>query len=197
MNPEESQFDVFFSYHSRDHALVEKVARALAARGLRVFLDRWYLTPGQPWPAALERTLASCRAVAVFLGTEGLGSWQQREICLALNRQAQEVGFPVIPVLLTRSNPPLGFLGLNTWVDLSEDPASGAGLDALTAAVHYQPSGPLVQQYSAGVKAEVCPYRGLQMFREEDAAFFSGREAFTEKLVATVERMSLVAVVGA
>lgn len=197
MSSEASQFDVFFSYHTRDHATVEKVARSVAARGLRVFLDRWYLIPGQPWPAALERTLASCRAVAVFLGAEGLGSWQQREIDLALDRQAREVGFPVIPVLLTWTNPPLGFLKLNTWVDLSENPAGSAGLDALVAAVRGQPSGPQAQQYSAAAKAEVCPYRGLQMFREEDAAFFCGREAFTDKLVATVERMSVVAVVGA
>jgi hypothetical protein len=37
----------------------------------------------------------------------------------------------------------------------------------------------------------------LRPFREEDAPFFCGREAFTEKLVEAVERTSLVAVVGA
>ena len=41
------------------------------------------------------------------------------------------------------------------------------------------------------------PTAGLRPFREEDAAFFCGREAFTEKLVEAVERTSLVAVVGA
>ena len=34
--------------------------------------------------------------------------------------------------------------------------------------------------------AEVCPYCGLEVFREEDAPFFFGREAFTEKLRAAV-----------
>ena len=52
-------------------------------------------------------------------------------------------------------------------------------------------------QRIAAVRAEVCPYRGLRPFREEDAAFFCGREAFTEKLAEAVGRTSLVAVVGA
>jgi tetratricopeptide (TPR) repeat protein len=45
--------------------------------------------------------------------------------------------------------------------------------------------------------ALVCPYRGLNYFREEDAAFFFGREAATTQLVEAVGRHSLVAVVGA
>ena len=82
-------FDVFFSYSTRDHAPVERVARELTGYGIRVFLDRWYLTPGQPWPQALEQTLAGCGAVAVFIGAEGLGPWQQRERDLALDRQGR------------------------------------------------------------------------------------------------------------
>ncbi len=42
-----------------------------------------------------------------------------------------------------------------------------------------------------------CPYRGLLAFREQDASFFFGREAFTERLVETVRGGALpVAVVG-
>ena len=92
MGGDGTSFDVFFSYHWRDHVLVEPVARTLSGRGLRVFLDRWYLVPGQPWPQALERTLASCNSVAVFLGADGLGPWQQRERDLALDRQGREPG---------------------------------------------------------------------------------------------------------
>lgn len=150
-----------FSYHWRDHAVVEAVARALTERGLRVFLDRWYLAPGQPWPQALERALASCGSVAVFFGVDGLGPWQQRERDLALERQAREPAFPVIPVLLTTHDPALGFLTLHTWVDLSAGVGDGAALDALCAAVRGRPSGPLALQRAAAVRAEVCPYRGL------------------------------------
>ena len=94
-------FDVFLSYHWRDHAQVEALARRLREQGLRVFLDRWYLTPGQSWLKALEATLAHCRAVAVCIGQGEMGPWQQREKDLALERQvsAERRGqpFPVIP----------------------------------------------------------------------------------------------------
>ncbi|MBD1905566.1 pentapeptide repeat-containing protein [Trichocoleus sp. FACHB-832] len=43
---------------------------------------------------------------------------------------------------------------------------------------------------------DVCPYRGLFAFREEDAPFFKGREAFTEILVEAVQKQPLVAVIG-
>ena len=193
----QGSYDVFFSYHTVDHAMVTQVAEHLHDRGIRVFLDRWYLVAGQPWPQALEQTLASCGAVAVFLGAEGLGPWQQRERDLALDRQGQEPGFPVIPVLLSAADPALGFLKLNTWVDLSAGVANEAALDILAAAIRRQAPGPLALQRIAAVLAEVCPYRGLRPFREEDEPFFFGREAFTETLATTLARQPFVAVVGA
>src|SRR6516164_1692174 len=126
-------FDVFFSYSTVDHGAVTRVARALHERGIRVFLDRWYLAAGQPWPQVLEQTLESCSSVAIFVGAHGLGPWQQRERDLALDRQGREPGFPVIPVLLSHTDPALGFLRLNTWVDLSEG-GEGA-IEILAAAI--------------------------------------------------------------
>ncbi|MBN3939850.1 trypsin-like peptidase domain-containing protein [Nostoc sp. NMS9] len=41
-----------------------------------------------------------------------------------------------------------------------------------------------------------CPYRGLFPFREADTRFFFGRDIFTQKLVDTVQKQSLVAVIG-
>ncbi|MUG92918.1 CHAT domain-containing protein [Scytonema sp. UIC 10036] len=43
---------------------------------------------------------------------------------------------------------------------------------------------------------QISPYRGLFAFREEDAQFFFGREAFTKMLVDAVERQPMVAVIG-
>jgi len=69
-------FDVFLSYNWRDADVVHGVANYLRQQGLKPFLDRWYLTPGLPWVPELERALAGCRAVAVFIGPHGLGPWQ-------------------------------------------------------------------------------------------------------------------------
>ena len=43
---------------------------------------------------------------------------------------------------------------------------------------------------------DICPYLGLHRFDEEHAAFFCGRSAFSERLLAKVLEKDLVAVVG-
>jgi len=152
---------------------------------------------GQSWPEALERQLGDCRAVAVCIGAAGIGPWQQREYHKALDRQAHEPGLPVIPVLLPGTHDPaLGFLGLNTWVDLRQGVEDGVSIDILARAVRGLPPDDRAARAS-DPRATICPYRGLLPFREEDAAFFIGREVFTNALIEKVRTSSLVAVVGA
>jgi tetratricopeptide (TPR) repeat protein len=195
-----AQFDVFLSYHWRDHAPVEALAQRLRGAGLKVFLDRWYLTPGTNWLKALETTLADCQAVAVCIGAE-MGPWQLREQYSALERQAaaERNGemFPVIPVLLPGSEPPLGFLRQNTWIDLRQQADDPVRFATLEKAIRGEPPGPDLRPAVEQALAQVCPYRGLLYFREEDAAFFLGREAATQQLVEAVEQHRLIALVGA
>lgn len=193
--------DIFLSYHWRDHAQVEALARRLREQKLTVFLDRWYLTPGQSWPKALESAIAQCKAVAVCIGQGEMGPWQQREKDLALERQvaAERRGqsFPVIPVLLPGAEPPLGFLSQLTWVDFRARVDDSVLLSTLVRAVHGEPPGPDAQDRIRETLATICPYRGLFYFREEDAPFFFGREAAITQLVSAVQDRSLIAVVGA
>jgi hypothetical protein len=42
-------FDVFLSHNSKDKPTVRQLARALQARGLKVWLDEEQLVPGRPW----------------------------------------------------------------------------------------------------------------------------------------------------
>lgn len=193
---QDGAYDVFLSYSWQDHAAVEPIAQALRQRGLVPFLDRWYLAPGQPWIPTLQGVLARSKAVAVLIGPRGLGSWQQREAQLALDRQAHEQGFPVLPILLPGGDPALGFLALNTWIDLRQG-TKDEDLAVLELAIRGEPPGPEMTDRISATRAAICPYRGLRPFREEDAAFFRGREAFTESLLETVNRQSFVAVVGA
>jgi hypothetical protein len=64
--------------------------------------------------------------------------------------------------------------------DLLDAMVTGETLDAFERAV-------TVSERSAAQATEraatICPYRGLQIFREEDAAFFVGREAFCLRLL--------------
>lgn len=185
-------FDVFLSYDSRDRPAVEAIAGALRERGLDVFLDRWFLTPGRPWQEELENALNDCHAVAVILGPHGMGPWQKREYWVALDRQARNDRFLVVPILIPDADPPLGFLSVNTWIDLRAG-ADGGEIDRLADALYgrTQAAAPAV------ATGAVCPFRGLRPFREEDAEFFFGREDFTNALAQSVDRQSLIAVIGA
>jgi formylglycine-generating enzyme required for sulfatase activity len=191
------EFDVFLSYHWRDQREVDALARKLREQGLGVFFDRWYLTPGQPWPKELERVLATCGAVAVCVGPGEMGPWQQREKYFALDRQGKKPGFPVIPVLLTGADPALGFLGQNTWVDFRAGLDQSMMLAILVAAIRGEALRPELRERLKETLATLSPYKGLAYFREEDAAFFFGRDKAIGTLWNAVQRQSFVAVVGA
>jgi len=190
-------YDVFLSYPTRLHREVAELAGKLAGAGLKVFLDRWNLVPGQPWPKALERALSQCGAVAVCLGPGELGPWQQRERDFALDRQAREPEFPVIPVLFPDAEPALGFLGQITWVDFRGGLDQALPLAILCRAIRREPPGPELAERIRETLAAINPYKGLAYFREEDAAFFFGRELAVAALLGKLRQGNLVAVVGA
>ena len=186
-------YDVFLSYNTRDHVATETVARWLRENGVSCFLDRWELIPGRPWQPALEQALAQCNSVAILIGPGDLGRWQQREQSVALDRQAS-AGVPVIPVLLPGADPPLGFLSLNTWIDLRGGPDDERGLKLLDAAIRGTVATEVDEET---VRNEVCPFRGLLPYREEDAPFFFGRDGYTRQLVELIQQHSFVMVLGA
>jgi hypothetical protein len=148
--------DVFISYNSQDHVVVGEIAKRLHERGLTAFLDRWYLPKGQPWRSLLGENIASSGAVAVFVGQQGMGPWQHREIDVALDRQARQVGFPVIPVLLPGSEPPLGFLRQNTWIDQRNQPLEQVVFQ-LEKAIRGESPGPDSAVQFAAAKNSVPP----------------------------------------
>src|SRR3954452_23950803 len=170
--PPMDPYDVFLSYNSRDYQAVERVGGWLKGRGLTCFMDRWYLVPGTSWQSALEQALKQSKAVVVFLGPGEVGRWQQRELHLALDRQAVS-GLPVVPVLLPGADPPLGFLSLNTWVDLRARLDEERQLNRLVAAACGLAPAEFEPENRATLPA-VCPFRGLLPYSEEDAPFFFG-----------------------
>jgi len=112
-------YDVFLSHNSANKAAVELIALRLRDEaGLRPFLDKWALVPGEKWIPDLEQAIEGSGAVAVFFGSEGVGRWHDEEKQLALLCEKR-----VIPVLLpgARRNDVVGFLRLRTWVDLDQE----------------------------------------------------------------------------
>ena len=125
-----------------------------------------------------------------------MGSWQQRELDVALGLQGRSANLPVIPVLVPGCEPPLGFLRQLTWMDLRTRTLD-LGVAILAKAAHGEAPGPHLQKRLDSVRACICPYRGLLHFREEDVPFLFGRQAAIDKLADAVQGESFVAIVGA
>jgi hypothetical protein len=68
-------YHVFLSHNGQDKPAVEELAHRLREAGLRPWLDKWNLIPGDAWQPALEQALADSATCAVFVGTSGLGPW--------------------------------------------------------------------------------------------------------------------------
>lgn len=149
-------------------------------------------SPGQDWLPRLEAALRDCRAVTVLCGPSGFGAWQAREVQLAFDRRSREPEFPIVPVLLRGSDPPLGFLALETWIDLREPSREAPALRDLAQALRNERPAAGARATHAGL----CPFRGLLAFREEDAALFAGRERESDALQAKVNAEPFVLVFG-
>lgn len=125
-------FDVFLSHNSKDKPAVRQLAQSLRERGLQVWLDEWELPPGRPWQEEIEGIINSTRSVAVLVGSDGLGPWEEPEMRACLGQYVKRT-VPVIPVLLpgVSKQPELPlFLANFTWVDLRGG-LTNKGLDHL------------------------------------------------------------------
>ncbi len=125
--PESETFDCFLSHNSRDKEAVRALAKGLRAQGISVWLDEDMLRPGALWQRLLESGIRASRSVAVLVGADGLGPWEDVEMQAALSLAVKD-GRPVIPVLLADapSEPELPlFLSGRIWVDLRPQADSG------------------------------------------------------------------------
>ena len=112
-------FDVFLCHNGIDKPAVKKIGEQLKEQSLLPWLDVWELRPGLPWQRALEEQIEHIKTVAVFVGKDGMGPWQQMEL-EAFLREFVRRKCPVIPVLLdyAPNEPQLPiFLRGMTWVD--------------------------------------------------------------------------------
>lgn len=119
MSEQNFEFDVFISHNSHDKPTVRGLLAQLEAYELIVWYDEDELPPGVAWQPLLERGIKLSRSVAVLVGNDGLGPWENEEMQAALQFAVRD-GRAVIPVLLpdAPAEPSLPlFLSNRTWVD--------------------------------------------------------------------------------
>lgn len=140
-------YDVFLSHHTNDKPQVEWLAARLEDEaGLKPFLDKWHLVPGQAWQEDLETALSQSASCAVFLGPNGLGAWENEEMRLALDDRVRNKNFRVIPVLLPGAAAKDAatlprFLRRLTWVDFHAGLNDPEAFQRLVAGIRGQAPG--------------------------------------------------------
>jgi hypothetical protein len=118
----EGKFDVFLSYHSKDKAVVRKIADRLIKQGILPWLDERELAPGDTVVDVLEREVRSIPCGAFFIGKDGIGKWQVMEMRAYVERWASKDA-RMIPVILPRveGTPDVPtFLRQVVWADLRD-----------------------------------------------------------------------------
>ena len=175
--------DAFLSHNHDDREAVVVLAKRLMADGIKVWLDIWELTPGDPFAPELGRALNECETCVVMIGASGISNWQQKEVFRAIDQQSQD-GRRVIPVILPgarleKDHAP-GFLLDNTWVDFRTSLDDNAAYHALRCGILGQKPG---EGPDSAVYQGQCPYRGLVHFDIDDARLFFGRENRTQWLL--------------
>lgn len=73
-------FDCFLSHNSRDKPAVCALPQTLRAHECSVWLDEEQLRPGVPWQSELENAIKASRSIAVLVGADGLGPWEDDEL---------------------------------------------------------------------------------------------------------------------
>lgn len=114
-------FDVFISYNSSDSMWASRLKSRLELRGLKVWLDRDQIRPGDLFVTAIEEGLDNSRTIVLLCSKEALQSkWVLNEYNRAIVRMNErESHRRVIPVLLDKTPLP-GFLTTLQWVDFTD-----------------------------------------------------------------------------
>ncbi len=126
------KFDVFLSHNSIDKPWVSRLKDALQARGLRVWLDRDEIRPGDLFVGALETGLEESKAVALIISPESVASaWVKEEYSRAMSlANDKKQPLQLIPVILREAKLP-GFLASRSWIDFSDESAFDNNLEQL------------------------------------------------------------------
>ncbi len=163
-------YDVFISHSHADADWVSQLAHRLEEKnGFQIWLDRWVLIPGQSWQRAMAQGIKNAKACVVCLNGSTPTGWFQQEIERALEIQAANNHYSVIPVLLPSAPNvfDLEFLSLRTWADFREGKDQNYAFHVLTQGIKGVPIGKWPIEDT--IATDLTPYenrlRELQRFR--------------------------------
>jgi hypothetical protein len=116
--------DIFLSYANEDRETAAQLARLLESVGWRVWWDR-RIPAGRTWRTVLETALQDMRCMIVLWSQQSVNSpWVAEEA-----EEARKLGKMLVPVLIDRVEPPMGFRAIQAadlvnWDGTIDDPAA-------------------------------------------------------------------------
>lgn len=116
------KYDVFLSYKSCDQEWVVKLKNALVKAGIKVWLDKDEIRPGDLFAEAIEEGLKSSETIAIIVSPEAMNlGWVKAEYYRAVSLAIKEnPPQRIIPLLLCDAELP-GFLKDRQWVDFRDE----------------------------------------------------------------------------
>lgn len=177
---------ILVASEGRDAAL--PLSKAFEAQGMKVNV----LSPGQD-AAAMSAALQEAPICLTALTPKHQPPWSNSETCEALAQRVRTGQVRLIPFLLAGSSRPREesalpfYLRRQAWLSWSDGDAIKHIAD------HFLTRQSTLTSHSI---EGTCPFRGLEAFREEDARFFFGREAITQRLEDHLGRHKFLAVLG-
>jgi len=186
---ENDTFDVFVSFVEPDREWAEGfLLAALRTSGIRsCTVDDFPI--GMPLLEAASRAIESSDRVLLVLSPAYVSDRAQQFIALlGQHFGAEQMTWPVIPILLRPAELPLRLRVLNPVQATSRD-EWGPVVERLCQDLGH----PLIKE----AVAPACPYRGMRPYEEDDKAAFHGREAEIEEALAHLRLNPWLFVVGA
>jgi hypothetical protein len=95
-----SNYDFFISYSSKDRRFVLRLAEDLKRRGLEVWLDLWEMRPGDRLRDRIAEGITRCDRLLVLLSPHSINSsWVKIELDSAMIRELESNSVVVVPTL--------------------------------------------------------------------------------------------------
>ncbi len=149
-------FDVFLSHNSKDKPWVIRLKNALEDNGIKVWLDKDQIRPGDLFAYALERGISESKAVAIVITPEAMESdWVKAEYYRAFSLATTQ-GVQLIPVLLQMTEIP-GFLKDRSWIDFQDDTAFEENIKRLIWGITGNKKTEVSRQFDDNKKVKKVP----------------------------------------
>jgi hypothetical protein len=128
---------IFLSHAGADSGAAAALSALLRGAGVEVWLDVERLRPGDLWQHEISSALKRSQALILYVGRSGIAQWVDFEVQVALDRNARERGFRIIPVLGPGSDAAAlpEFVRLFQWLDLREGEPAPDKLRALLTVI--------------------------------------------------------------